>query len=142
MISGCHNYGSRESDVSPKTKVLVVDDDYALRSLLAKELEEVSFEVRAAEDGDEAIQLVRSESEKGQGFDVILLDIKMPKVDGFEVLKYARAKIPQTKVIMVTGYAEVKNAIESFRLGASNIISKPFDLDEVVVSIERALQES
>ncbi len=122
-----------------KPKVLVVDDEEALRFLLASELEAEAFEVQSAGDGDEAIDLVRKKSEQGDRFDVVLLDIKMPRVDGFEVLKYVKGNIPETKVIMLTAYADVKNAIESLRLGASDFVSKPYDLDDILTSINRAL---
>ena len=122
-----------------KPKVLVVDDEEALRFLLASELEAEAFEVQSAGDGDEAIELVRARSERGDRFDVVLLDIKMPKVDGFEVLKFVKGKVPETKVIMLTAYADVKNAIESLRLGASDFVSKPYDLDDILTSINRAL---
>ncbi len=122
-----------------KPKVLVVDDEEALRFLLASELEAEAFEVLSAGDGDEAIDLVRKKSEQGDHFDVVLLDIKMPRVDGFEVLKYVKGNIPETKVIMLTAYADVKNAIESLRLGASDFVSKPYDLDDILTSINRAL---
>ena len=122
-----------------KPKVLVVDDEEALRFLLASELEAEAFEVLSAGDGDEAIDLVRKKSEQGDHFDVVLLDIKMPRVDGFEVLKYVKGNVPETKVIMLTAYADVKNAIESLRLGASDFVSKPYDLDDILTSINRAL---
>jgi DNA-binding NtrC family response regulator len=122
-----------------KPKVLVVDDEEALRFLLASELEAEAFEVLSAGDGDEAIDLVRKKGEQGDHFDVVLLDIKMPRVDGFEVLKYVKGNVPETKVIMLTAYADVKNAIESLRLGASDFVSKPYDLDDILTSINRAL---
>ena len=122
-----------------KPKVLVVDDEEALRFLLSSELEAEAFEVQSAGDGDEAIELVRKRIEQGDRFDVVLLDIKMPKVDGFEVLKYVKGSVPETKVIMLTAYADVKNAIESLRLGASDFVSKPYDLDDILTSINRAL---
>jgi len=122
-----------------KPKVLVVDDEEALRFLLASELEAEAFEVESAGDGDEAIDLVRKKNEKSERFDVVLLDIKMPKVDGFEVLKFVKGNVPETKVIMLTAYADVKNAIESLRLGASDFVSKPYDLDDILTSINRAL---
>ncbi len=122
-----------------RPKVLVVDDEEALRFLLASELEAEAFEVQSAGDGDEAIDFVRDKSEQGDRFDVVLLDIKMPRVDGFEVLKYIKGNIPETKVIMLTAYADVKNAIESLRLGASDFVSKPYDLDDILTSINRAL---
>ena len=122
-----------------KARILVVDDEEALRFLLASELEAEAFAVQSAGDGDEAIEMVRKLIERHEKYDVVLLDIKMPKVDGFEVLKYVKANVPETKVIMLTAYADVKNAIESLRQGASDFVSKPYDLDDILTSINRAL---
>jgi DNA-binding NtrC family response regulator len=122
-----------------KTQVLIVDDEDALRFLLSSELEAEEFQVQSAGDGDDAIEMIRSKSEHGERFDVILLDIKMPKVGGFEVLKFVKMKSPETKVIMVTVYHDLENAIQSMRLGASDFVSKPYDLDEIVACINRVL---
>lgn len=122
-----------------KPKILIVDDEESLRFLLSSELESEGFEVQSAGDGDEAIEIVRKKGESGDRYDVVLLDIKMPKIDGFEVLKYIKQSVPETKVIMLTAYADVKNAIESLRLGASDFVSKPYDLDDILTSINRAL---
>ena len=122
-----------------RPKILIVDDEEALRFLLASELEAEAFDVQSAGDGDEAIEMVRKKVEQSEKYDVILLDIKMPKVDGFEVLKFVKGNVPETKVIMLTAYADVKNAIESLRQGASDFVSKPYDLDDILTSINRAL---
>lgn len=122
-----------------KPKVLIVDDEDALTFLLESELEAEGFQVQCAGDGDEAIELIRSKSEQGEKFDVILLDIKMPKVGGFEVLKFVKSEAPETKVIMVTVYHDLENAIQSMRLGASDFVSKPYDLNEILTSINRVL---
>lgn len=126
----------------PKRKVLVVDDEDPLRSLLASELETEGFDVQDAGDGEEAIELIRAKGDQNDMFDVVLVDIKMPKVDGFGVLKYVKANNPETKVIMVTAYADSQKAIASLRLGASDFISKPYDLEEILTSIRRAMGES
>ncbi len=122
-----------------KPKVLVVDDEDTLTFLLESELEAEGFQVQCAGDGDVAIELIRSKSEQGDKFDVILLDIKMPKVGGFEVLKFVKSETPETKVIMVTVYHDLENAIQSMRLGASDFVSKPYDLNEILTSINRVL---
>jgi len=122
-----------------KQRVLVVDDEESLRFLLASELQAESFEVQTAGDGEEAIELIRRKIEKGEKFDVVLLDIRMPKADGWEVLKFIKSSVPETRVIMLTAYADVKNAIEALRLGASDFVSKPYDLDDILTSINRAL---
>jgi len=122
-----------------KQRVLVVDDEESLRFLLASELQAESFEVQTAGDGEEAIEMIRRKIDKSEKFDVVLLDIRMPKVDGWEVLKFIKGNIPETRVIMLTAYADVKNAIEALRLGASDFVSKPYDLDDILTSINRAL---
>jgi YesN/AraC family two-component response regulator len=63
----------------------------------------------------------------------------MPNVDGFEVLKYVKERLPKTKVIMLTGFADLKNAIESKKLGAEDFISKPYDLVDLLTTVERVL---
>lgn len=125
----------------PKRKILVVDDEEALRSLLADELETEGFDVQSAGDGEEAIEVIRERWSQLDKFDVILLDIKMGKVDGFEVLKYVKEKKSETRVIMLTAYADAQKAIASLRLGASDFISKPYDLAEILTSVRRVLGE-
>lgn len=121
--------------------ILIVDDDEALRFLLEGELRPQGFDVTSAGDGDEAIELLRKKNESGERFTAVLLDISMPKVSGFEVLKFVKETSPETRVIMVTAYADVENAITSMRLGASEIIAKPYDLSELFVTIDRALEK-
>ena len=115
-------------------KILVVDDEDALRTVLSSELEGEGYKVASAADGSEAIEILKKE-----GFDLILLDIKMPNVDGFEVLKFVKETHPDTKVIMLTGFADLKNAIESKKLGAEDFVSKPYDLVDLLTTVERVL---
>ena len=120
--------------MAEKSRVLVVDDEEALRYLLSTELAAEGYEVETAGDGDEAIEAIRQKD-----YDIVLLDIKMPRVDGFEVLKFIKQNKPEIKVIMLTAYADVKNAIEALKLGASDFVSKPYDLEDILTSINRAL---
>jgi two-component system response regulator PilR (NtrC family) len=122
--------------VAKKSSVLVVDDEEALRTVLSGELANEGYDVKAAADGDEAI----SEVEKSP-FDLVLLDIKMPRMSGFEVLKYIKVNHAKTKVVMLTGFADLKNAIESKKLGADDFVSKPYDLVDLLTTIERVLSE-
>ncbi|MEK7749315.1 MAG: response regulator [Bacteroidota bacterium] len=117
-----------------KNKILVVDDEDALRTVLSAELEGEGYQVTTAADGQEAINVLTT-----SGFDLILLDIKMPNVDGFEVLRFVKEKHPKTKVIMLTGFADLKNAIESKKLGAEDFVSKPYDLVDLLTTVERVL---
>ncbi len=119
-----------------KNRILVVDDEEALRTVLSTELTSEGYNVTTAADGNEAIEYV-----KENDYDLVLLDIKMPNVDGFEVLKFIKGGKPRTKVIMLTGFADLKNAIESKRLGAEDFVSKPYDLVDLLTTIERVLGE-
>jgi CheY-like chemotaxis protein len=114
--------------------VLVVDDEDALRSVLSTELLSEGYTVDTAPDGDDAIAILQQKA-----FDLVLLDIKMPRVDGFEVLRFIKQRYPSTKVIMLTGFADLKNAIESKKLGAEDFVSKPYDLVDLLTTIERVL---
>ncbi len=120
-----------------KNRILVVDDEAALRTVLSSELHTEEYMVSTASDGDEAIELLQSHP-----IDLILLDIKMPRVDGFQVLRFVKEKLPHVKVIMLTGFADLKNAIESKKLGAEDFISKPYDLVDLLSTIERVLTSS
>ena len=114
--------------------ILVVDDEDALRTVLSSELQSEGYSVVSASDGDEAISVLQQKS-----FDLVLLDIKMPRVDGFEELRFLKERYPKTKVIMLTGFADLKNAIESKKLGAEDFVSKPYDLVDLLTTIERVL---
>ncbi len=116
--------------------ILIVDDERALVHLLQAELSSTDrFEVDIALDGAEAINKLQSHI-----YDVVLLDVKMPRVGGMEVLKFLQEQSPQTQVIMLTNYASVKTAIESIKLGAYDFIAKPYDYDELIATIERAIE--
>ncbi len=120
--------------MASKNRILVVDDEEALRIVLSAELEGEGYQVTNAGDGQEAINILATNE-----FDLILLDIKMPNVDGFEVLKYVKERSPKTKVVMLTGFADLKNAIESKKLGAEDFVSKPYDLVDLLTTVERVL---
>lgn len=122
--------------MADKSKILVVDDEDALRTVLSAELVNEGYSVGTAGDGQEAL----NELQKGP-YDLVLLDIRMPKMDGFEVLKVIKEKYGQTKVIMLTGFADLKNAIESKKLGAEDFVSKPYDLVDLLTTIERVMSE-
>ena len=118
-----------------QSKVLIVDDDqFALRSM-AKVLRGESYEVVTAASGAEAIELLKEDS-----FDLVLTDLKMPEVDGLEVLRKAREIAPQAVVLILTGYASLESAIEALREGAHDYLLKPCSADELKLKIERGLE--
>ncbi len=114
--------------------ILIAEDEDEVRNLLCLLLEDQGYNVTMAADGHDAIgHLDRRE------FDLLLLDIKMPHRSGFEVLKRVRERHPRSKVIMLTAFAELANAMESRLLGADDFIGKPYDPNEVLMAIERAI---
>ncbi len=116
--------------------ILIVDDDINLCNVLKEELTEVGYDATSVYNADDAINhLVDKE------VDLILLDLKMPGKDGFDVLKELRERNLSVKVIVLTAYADVKSAIDSAKMGASDFISKPYDLDELLITIRKVLQK-
>jgi DNA-binding NtrC family response regulator len=116
--------------------ILTVDDDDSFRIIIEEILAKQGFKVSAASDGNEAITLIQHHE-----YDLILLDIKMPTVDGFEVLKFVKKRNPATKVIMLTGYADLKLAVDAKNLGADDFVAKPIMRDDLMNSIEKALKK-
>jgi DNA-binding NtrC family response regulator len=118
-----------------KAKILIVDDEkdicMALNILLTKE----GYAVTEAYNGEQALDRIRQEN-----FDVVITDIKMEKMDGFEVLDQAQKMSPETAVIMMTAFASVVSAVEAMRAGAADYITKPFINDEIRLTIRRILQ--
>ena len=117
-----------------KASILIADDEESLRTTLGTELRNAGYEVTTVRDGDEAINAVSSRK-----FDLALLDIKMPKVDGIQVLKYIKMEAPETKVLMLTGYADLRHAMESKKNGAEDFMSKPYELEDLLLTVRRLL---
>ena len=115
--------------------ILVVDDEEAFRYMLSSLLSGAGYSVETAVDGVSAINTVQ-----GKMYDIVLLDLKMPKVDGLEVLKFIKGNAPGMEVIMLTGMADVKMAVECMKLGAYDYITKPTTTDELLSTIQRALE--
>ena len=119
-----------------KHRVLVVDDEEAITYLVKTELEDLQeFEVDTALSGSDAINLIQSKV-----YDVALLDVKMPRIGGVEVLRYIKDHAPTTQVIILTNVVDVKTAIETTKLGAYDFVSKPYDPAELVATVRRALE--
>ena len=122
------------SKVKSSSKVLVVDDEEGIRESLKLILGD-HYDIILTDSGEQALRLVEGDPAIG----LVLMDIKMPKVDGLDVLKEMKAKRPSLKVIMVTGYKAVETAGEAARLGASGYIIKPFKSDEILNTVKRNL---
>jgi len=116
-------------------KILLVDDDSSVRRVLQFKLQKRGYVVETAADGGAAIVLLRE-----QPFDLLLSDIRMPKMDGIELLSQAKTFQPAIKVILITAHATVTQAVQAVKLGAFDYITKPFEDDELFVAIDKALQ--
>ena len=116
-------------------KILLADDDSSVRRVLQFKLEKKGFSVEAVSDGLQALNAL-----KQKPFDLLLSDIRMPKMDGIELLNEAKAVQPEIKVILITAYATVNQAVEAVKLGAFDYITKPFEDDELFIAVEKALQ--
>jgi len=119
-----------------KAKILVVDDEEIVLKSCRKILEGGGHEVFTALSGQEAFDLLRREP-----FDIVITDVKMPGVDGMEVLEKVKKEYPDILVIIITGYSTVQSAVQAMKLGAFDYIPKPFTPDEVLVVVEKALEK-
>ncbi len=115
--------------------ILIVDDDLNLCTVLKEELEEVGYNSNFVNNGTEALDFL-----KNNQVDLVLLDLKMPSMDGFDVLKAIEQNQIKSKIIVLTAYADVKSAIDSAKMGATDFISKPYDFDELLITIRKVLQ--
>jgi DNA-binding NtrC family response regulator len=115
--------------------ILVVDDEEAFRYMLSSLMSGAGYAVDTAADGVSAINAIQTKL-----YHVVLLDLKMPKVDGLEVLKFIKSNAPGVEVIMLTGMADVKTAVECMKTGAYDYITKPTTADELLSTIQRALE--
>ena len=115
--------------------LLIVDDEPGMRQLLSHVFGRASHSVRAAESGAKALELLRQEPA-----DLILSDVKMPDMTGIELLRRLREFLPDSAVVMMTAFATVETAREAFKLGADDFIQKPFDVDELKLIVEKALE--
>ena len=116
-------------------KILVVDDDSLLRDFLAETLNRSGYRVDLASTGEEALEKISKED-----YDIILSDVRMPNMDGMELLKTTRDFLPDAKVVMMTAYGTVQNAVEAMKLGAFDYVMKPFSVDEIELVLKRALE--
>jgi DNA-binding response OmpR family regulator len=118
-------------------QVLVVDDEGANRYSVSKTLQRVGHIVKEAANGEEAIEYVSS-----QEFDVVLTDIRMPGIDGVELLRRIKEQSPDAIVILMTGYASLGTAVEALRLGAHDYLIKPSSSNDIRQSVSRGIERS
>jgi two-component system, NtrC family, response regulator AtoC len=117
-------------------RLLVVEDDDAMRDLLVEELGEAGFEVVAARGGRDGIDRVRRER-----IDLVITDLRMPDLDGFDLIRDVKATPHSPHIVMITAFGSIETAIKAVKLGAYDYITKPFEIEELVLVADKALEE-
>jgi len=115
-----------------KPNILIVDDDDEVRSFLSKTLSRQGYPVNTASDGKEALHFLKKET-----FQIVLLDLLLPKIPGIEVLKTIKKEYPQTEIIVISGHGTMRTALDSLKMGAYDYLHKPFEIDDLVTTVER-----
>jgi two-component system response regulator AtoC len=119
-------------------KILVVDDEAPVRDVVRKGLSQMGgYSVEVAQNGVEAIEKIEKDV-----FDLVLTDLKMPEMDGIELLKTIKGTRPEVTVILMTAYGSIETAVEAMRIGATDYITKPIDLNDLLIRISKARKES
>jgi len=118
-------------------KILVIDDERSIRNTLKEILEYENYKVETVESGKQGLDLLEKTD-----FDLVFCDIKMPEMDGIEVLKEIEKQKPETPVIMISGHGNIETAVESIKYGAYDFIQKPLDLNRILVTIKNATDKT
>ncbi|PKL52362.1 MAG: Fis family transcriptional regulator [Nitrospira bacterium HGW-Nitrospira-1] len=119
-----------------KGRILIIEDEKSMREVLKILLEEEGYDITSASNGLEGMDYLKNDI-----FDLVVTDIKMPKADGFEVLKKVKEISPATIVIMITAFGTTESAIEAMKMGAYDYIYKPFKIDEIRLIIQKAFEK-
>jgi len=113
-------------------RILVVDDEARMADLIKRELEDHDHTVASSGDGPAALELMEKND-----FDLVITDLRMPGMDGLELLQQARQRFPQTEIVLMTAYASAQTAVEAMKEGAYDYLTKPFEMDELLIMVER-----
>lgn len=122
---------------APSEKILIVEDDADMAETCRRLFRRAGLEAEAVYDGESAIERLRADT----AFTIVLTDLRMPGMDGTEVLKKAKEIRPDIDVIMMTGYGTIQNAIQAMKIGASDYITKPFDREELLRAVRQILEQ-
>ena len=125
----------KDKDNTQLPRIIIAEDDERMRELVATVLAELDAEIVAADSPQHALDLI----EAGTEIAVVVTDLKMPFIDGIDILKFTRSTNPATQVIMVTGHGTVETAVKALKTGAFDYIRKPFDNAELLHIVGRAL---
>ena len=119
------------------SNILIIDDEKAIRKTLSEILSYEGYKIDEAGDGEEGLKKAREKE-----YDVILCDIKMPKIDGIEFLEKAKEANPDIPIIMISGHGTIETAVEAVKKGAYDYISKPPDLNRLLITIRNAMDKT
>ena len=119
------------------SKILVIDDERSIRNTLKDILGYEQYQVDLAEDGNQGLELIRKNE-----YDIVLCDIKMPGMDGIEVLEKIQDESADIPVVMISGHGNIDTAVESIKKGAYDFIEKPLDLNRLLITIRNAMDKS
>lgn len=117
-------------------KVLLVDDEKEFLDIMSERMQARGMTVKTADSADQAMAILEKES-----FDAIVMDFKMPGMDGIQALKKIKAKKPELQIILLTGYATVEKTVEAMKIGATDLLEKPADLEKLAAKIKLAKAE-
>lgn len=121
-------------------KILVIDDEDVIRQTIRRQLDGSGFEIIEAIDGEQGIELLNT-LDNPLTVDVIICDIRMPKINGIEAIAYFRKEYPSTPIIVLTGYPDVTLATELLKQGVTDFLTKPVDKKSLVEAVTKAAQE-
>src|SRR4030095_7737339 len=116
-------------------KILIIDDNESLRYTLTTVLEEAGFHAAAVEDGHKGISEIRNSS-----YNLVICDMKLPGMDGMQIIGEIKKVKPELPVLVLTAFGDIKNAVEAMKQGASDYLTKPFNNDEMIMTIRKALE--
>lgn len=119
------------------SRILVVDDDRELRDNIVEILTDAGYEIQSSDNAESALEVLDSKE-----FDLIIMDLIMPGMGGLAVLPLARQKCPNARIIVITAFSTVDNAVESMKKGADDYITKPFKINELLTAVQRNLEEA
>ncbi len=118
-----------------KAKILIIEDEPTMRLGMSHFLSSSGYEVETCQDGEEGVNLINS-----RRYDLVITDLRLPKRDGLSILHHTKGTFPDTEVIIITAYAEVKTAVQAIKDGAFDYLAKPFSNEELLITIERFLK--
>jgi len=119
-----------------KERLLVIDDEEGLRNFCKRALTKEGYEVEVSSSGEEALALMKEKT-----FNLALIDLKMPGIDGLEVLKRIKEEYPRTETMILTGYGSFESAVDALRLGADDYLTKPIDVAALLMAVKRCLEK-